>query len=85
MALLLDKKISFKELEEIAYNTERKLLKTVNLFDIYEGDKLEFGKKSYAVSFNLQDDESTLNDKQIESVMQKLIKSFNEKLGATIR
>ncbi|MFO0321302.1 MAG: phenylalanine--tRNA ligase subunit beta [Bacteroidota bacterium] len=85
LALLLDKKISFKELEEIAYNTERKLLKTVNLFDIYEGDKVGFGKKSYAVSFNLQDDESTLNDKQIESVMQKLIKSFNEKLGATIR
>jgi len=85
LALLLDKKIMYKELEEIAFNTERKLLKTVNLFDIYEGDKLEAGKKSYALSFNLQDDEATLNDKQIENVMQKLIKTYTEKVGAIIR
>lgn len=85
LALLLDKKITYKELEEIAFNTERKLLKTVNLFDIYEGDKLEAGKKSYALSFNLQDDDATLNDKQIENVMQKLIKTYIEKVGATIR
>jgi len=85
LALLLDKKITYKELEEIAFNTEKKLLKTVNLFDIYEGDKLEDGKKSYALSFNLQDDEATLNDKQIENVMQKLIKTYTEKVGATIR
>jgi len=85
LALLLDKKITYKELEEIAFNTEKKLLKTVNLFDIYEGDKLEVGKKSYALSFNLQDDEATLNDKQIENVMQKLIKTYTEKVGATIR
>ncbi len=85
LALLLDKKITYKELEEIAFNTERKLLKTVHLFDIYEGDKLEAGKKSYALSFNLQDDEATLNDKQIENVMQKLIKTYTEKVGATIR
>jgi phenylalanyl-tRNA synthetase beta chain len=85
LALLLDKKITYKELEELAFNTERKLLKTVNLFDIYEGDKLEAGKKSYALSFNLQDDEATLNDKQIENVMQKLIKTYTEKVGATIR
>jgi phenylalanyl-tRNA synthetase beta chain len=85
LALLLDKKITYKELEEIAFNTERKLLKTVNLFDIYEGDKLEAGKKSYALSFNLQDDDATLNDKQIENVMQKLIKTYTEKVGATIR
>jgi phenylalanyl-tRNA synthetase beta chain len=85
LALLLDKKITYKELEEIAFNTERKLLKTVNLFDIYEGDKLESGKKSYALSFNLQDDDATLNDKQIENVMQKLIKTYTEKVGATIR
>ena len=85
LALLLDKKITYKELEELAFNAERKLLKTVNLFDIYEGDKLEVGKKSYALSFMLQDDEATLNDKQIENVMQKLIKTYTEKVGATLR
>jgi phenylalanyl-tRNA synthetase beta chain len=85
LALLLDKKITYKELEELAFNAERKLLKSVNLFDIYEGDKLEAGKKSYAVSFMLQDEEATLNDKQIDNVMQKLIKTYTEKLGATLR
>ena len=85
LALLLDKKITYKELEELAYSAERKLLKSVNLFDIYEGDKLEAGKKSYAVSFMLQDEEATLNDKQIDNVMQKLIKTYTEKLGAVLR
>lgn len=85
LALLLDKKITYKELEELAFNTERKLLKDVNLFDIYEGDKLEAGKKSYALSFMLQDEDATLNDKQIDNVMQKLIKSYSEKLGASLR
>ncbi len=85
LALLLDKKVTYKELEELAYSAERKLLKDVNLFDIYEGDKLEAGKKSYALSFMLQDEEATLNDKQIDNVMQKLIKTYTEKLGATLR
>lgn len=85
LALLLDKKVTYKELEELAYSAERKLLKDVNLFDIYEGDKLEAGKKSYAVSFMLQDEEATLNDKQIDNVMQKLIKTYTEKLGAVLR
>ncbi len=85
LALLLDKKITYKELEELAFSAERKLLKTVNLFDIYEGDKLEAGKKSYALSFMLQDEDATLNDKQIENVMQKLIKTYTEKVGATLR
>jgi phenylalanyl-tRNA synthetase beta chain len=85
LALLLDKKITYKELEELAFNAERKLLKSVNLFDIYEGDKLEAGKKSYAVSFMLQDEDATLNDKQIDNVMQKLIKTYSEKLGASLR
>lgn len=85
LALLLDKKVTYKELEDLAFGTERKLLKDVNLFDIYEGDKLESGKKSYALSFVLQDEESTLNDRQIEGVMQKLIKSYTEKLGASLR
>jgi len=85
LALLLDKQITYKELEELAYSTERKLLKSVNLFDIYEGDKLEAGKKSYALSFTLLDEDATLNDKQIDNVMQKLIKTYTEKLGASLR
>lgn len=85
LALLLNKQITYKEIEEIAFNSERKLLKSVNLFDIYEGDKLEVGKKSYAVSFILQDEDATLNDKQIDQVMQKLIKNYQEKLGASLR
>ncbi|MES2133070.1 MAG: phenylalanine--tRNA ligase subunit beta [Bacteroidota bacterium] len=85
LALLIDKKITYKELEELAFNTERKLLKSVNLFDIYEGDKLEAGKRSYALSFTLLDEEATLNDKQIDTVMQKLIKTYTEKLGAILR
>ncbi len=85
LALLIDKEITYKQLEELAFNAERKLLKTVNLFDIYEGDKLEAGKKSYALSFMLQDEEATLNDKQIDNVMQKLIKTYTEKVGAKLR
>jgi phenylalanyl-tRNA synthetase beta chain len=85
LALLIDKKITYKELEQLAFSSERKLLKEVNLFDVYEGDKLEAGKKSYALSFILQDDSATLNDKQIDNVMQKLIKTFNEKAGASLR
>lgn len=85
LALLIDKKTTYKELEELAFSTERKLLKSVNLFDIYMGDKLEAGKKSYALSFTLLDEEATLNDKQIENVMQKLIKNYTEKMGASLR
>jgi len=85
LALLVDQKTSYRELEDLAYSTERKLLKSVNLFDIYVGDKLEAGKKSYALSFTLQDDDATLNDKQIDQVMQKLIKNYTEKMGATLR
>lgn len=85
LALLIDQKTSYRELEEMAFSTERKLLKAVNLFDIYMGDKLEAGKKSYALSFTLQDEEATLNDKQIDAVMQKLIKNYTEKMGATLR
>ena len=63
---LLDKKVQFAEIEKIAYETEKKLLKEVALFDVYEGKNLEAGKKSYAVSFTLQDENATLNDKQID-------------------
>lgn len=85
LALLLDKKISFKEVKELALRTEKTLLKAVTLFDVYEGEKLGAGKKSYAVSFTLQDDEKTLTDKQIDKIMNKLIGSYRHQLGAEIR
>lgn len=85
LALVIDKSVEYQEIEKLAFETERKLLKRVNLFDIYEGDKIEAGKKSYAVSFFLQDVEKTLNDKQIEKIMQKLVNTFAKKLNASIR
>jgi phenylalanyl-tRNA synthetase beta chain len=85
LALLLDKNIAFAEIEKIAFETERKLLKRVNLFDVYEGKNLEAGKKSYAVSFLLQDETKTLTDTQIESIMKKLQGNFETKLGAKLR
>jgi phenylalanyl-tRNA synthetase beta chain len=84
LALLLDRTIKYKELEELAFATERKLLKDVNLFDVYEGDKLG-DKKSYALSFTLLNEEATLTDKQIDAVMQKLIEAYKQKLGAELR
>ncbi|MCT4603948.1 MAG: phenylalanine--tRNA ligase subunit beta [Marinifilum sp.] len=85
LALLIDKSVSFAEVKTIAFNCEKKLLKSVSLFDVYEGEKLGEGKKSYAVSFILQDTEKTLNDKQIDKIMQKLIKSYEKQLGAELR
>ncbi|MDQ3191809.1 MAG: phenylalanine--tRNA ligase subunit beta [Bacteroidota bacterium] len=85
LALLLDKNIKFREIEQLAFQSESQLLKEVNLFDVYEGEKLEQGKKSYAVSFMIQDVEKTLTDKQIDKIMEKLKRSFHEKLGATLR
>jgi phenylalanyl-tRNA synthetase beta chain len=85
LALLLDKDITFAEIEKIAFETERKLLKNVNLFDVYEGKNLEVGKKSYAVSFLLQDETKTLTDKQIDDIMRKLQGNFESKLGAKLR
>ena len=85
LALLIDKKVQFAELEKIAYETDRKLLKAVELFDVYEGKNLEAGKKSYAVSFMLQDENATLNDKQIDKFMQKLIANLQNKLDAKLR
>ena len=85
LALLIDKKIRYSDIVELARSTEKKLLHDVNLFDIYEGDKIGASKKSYAVSFTLQDKESTLTDQQIERVMGNLVDAFKEKLGATIR
>ena len=85
LALLLDKKVQFAEIEKIAYETEKKLLKEVSLFDVYEGKNLEAGKKSYAVSFLLQDENATLNDKQIDKIMSKLVKNLEDKLNAKLR
>ncbi len=85
LALVIDKKVSYKEVQDIAWATEKNLLCEVNLFDVYEGDKLGNDKKSYAVSFILQDKDATLTDVQIEKIMEKLTKNYTEKLGATIR
>ncbi len=85
LAILLDKEITFEALKEIALKTEKKLLKSVSLFDIYEGDKIEAGKKSYALSFILQDEYQTLTDKVVDKVMRKLIGSFEHQLNANIR
>jgi phenylalanyl-tRNA synthetase beta chain len=85
LALLLDKNIAFAEIEKIAFETERKLLKKVSLFDVYEGKNLEAGKKSYAVSFVLQDDSKTLTDNQIDGIMKKLQANYETKLGAKLR
>ncbi|MEH6308138.1 phenylalanine--tRNA ligase subunit beta [Olivibacter sp. CPCC 100613] len=85
LSLLIDKQVAFETLQRIAERTERKLLKSVNVFDVYVGDKLPAGKKSYALSFELQDEEKTLTDKQIDSVIQKLILNFEKEVGAEIR
>ena len=85
LALLVDAGIEFAQIEQIARQTEKKLLKKVELFDVYEGDKLPAGKKSYAVNFILQDTERTMNDKQIEAVMQKIITNIKKQLGAELR
>ena len=85
LSMLLNKDVSFDQLKQIALKTEKGLLKEVNVFDVYVGDKLPEGKKSYALSFLLQDEEKTLADKQIEAIMQKLILNFEKQAGAEIR
>lgn len=85
LALLLDKAVQFAEIRKIAHESEHKLLKGVTLFDVYEGKNLPAGKKSYAVSFYLQDEERTLNDKQIEGIMKKIRTNLEQKLGARLR
>ena len=85
LALLLDAKIEFKEIYNLAFQSEKFLLKEVDLFDVYEGDKLPDGKKSYAVSFLIQDESKTLTDKQIDKVMQKLQQTFEKNLQAVLR
>ena len=85
LALLIDKRVEFAEIEQVARQSERKLLKNVELFDVYEGKNLPEGKKSYAVNFILQDEQKTLNDKQIDAIMQKIIENLKQKLSAELR
>ena len=85
LALLVDKSVTFAALREVALATERKLLRSVALFDVYEGDKLPEGKKSYALSFVLEDKTRTLDEKTIERVMRNLVAQFEQKCGAQVR
>lgn len=85
LALLIDKNVEFAQIEQIARQSEKKLLKSVELFDVYEGKNLPAGKKSYAVNFILQDNEKTLNDKAIEAIMNKIITNLKRQLGAELR
>ena len=85
LALLVDNGVEFAQIEQIARQTEKRLLKKVELFDVYEGDKLPEGKKSYAVNFILQDEEKTMGDKQIDAIMQKLIQNLKKQLNAELR
>lgn len=85
LALLVDNTVTMQQIEAAVRDAERKLLRSVSLFDVYEGDKLPAGKKSYAITMTLQDDERTLNDKQIDAVMKKIVASLASKTGATLR
>lgn len=85
LALLVDKSVEFAQIEAVAYQSERKLLKGVRLFDVYEGKNLPAGKKSYAVNFILQDETKTLNDRAIDAIMQKLITNIKKEIGAELR
>ena len=85
LALLVDEAVTFSQLKQIAMKAERKLLKSVDIFDVYKGDKLPTGKKSYALSFILRDDEKTLNDKVIDQTMNRFIALFEREAGATLR
>lgn len=85
LALLLDEGVSFTEIRKSAFKAERKILKSVTLFDVYRGDKIPEGKKQYAISFVLQDSEKTLTDKYVEETMSKLLKNFETNFGAQLR
>ena len=82
---MVNKDITFRQIEDVAYQTERNLLKNIELFDVYEGSNLPEGKKSYAINLTLQDTQKTLTDKQIDKVMQSLINNFKNRLSAELR
>jgi phenylalanyl-tRNA synthetase beta chain len=85
LSLLLDKAVTYAQLEKLAQHAERKLLQRVDLFDVYEGDKLPEGKKSYALSFTLQDTEKTLTDEQVDKAMGRIRSAFEKEVGAELR
>ena len=85
LALLLDEKVEYAQLRKAAFKSARKLLRTVNLFDVYRGDKIPAGKKQYALSFVLQDLDKTLTDSEVEKVMSRLLSTFENEFGATLR
>ncbi|MEY4594991.1 MAG: hypothetical protein RIQ47_1401, partial [Bacteroidota bacterium] len=85
LSMLIDESVEFGHIEQAAFKTERKLLRGVQLFDVYQGDKIESGKKSYAVSFLLQDDQQTLTDQQIDKTMERLMAALSKEVGAIIR
>ena len=85
LALLVDQTATFAQIEKVVKASEKKLLQGVSLFDVYEGKNLEPGKKSYAISITLQDAEKTLQDKQIDSVMSKIIANLEKEVGAKLR
>ncbi|HET8855388.1 MAG TPA: phenylalanine--tRNA ligase subunit beta [Salinimicrobium sp.] len=84
-ALLLDHSVKFEDIDRVARQTEKKLLKEINLFDVYQGKNLPEGKKSYAVSFTIRDDKKTMTDKQVDKIMGKLQRNFESELGAELR
>ena len=85
LSLLIGKEVTFAELAEVARRAEKKLLKDVTLFDVYEGKNLPEGKKSYALTFSLQDTERTMSDKQIDAIMAKIQTSLKDTFGAELR
>lgn len=85
LSMMIDRSMSYAEIESIAFKTEKNLLKEINLFDVYEGEKIETGKKSYAVTFILQDERQTLTENQIEKIMSRLMEAFEKQAGAVIR
>ena len=84
-SLILDTKVTFSEIEDLASKTDKKILRSVGLFDVYEGKNMENGKKSYAVSFTFQDESQTLKDAQVDAIMGKIRSELESKLGAVIR
>jgi phenylalanyl-tRNA synthetase beta chain len=85
LSMVLERKVQFEEIRKIAYRSESRLLKNLRIFDVYEGDKIDQGKKSYALSFILQDEDKTLTDKQIDKIMSNIAIALTEELGAQIR
>jgi phenylalanyl-tRNA synthetase beta chain len=82
---MLDQDVAFKELQEIAFKIEQKILKCVTLFDVYEGKNIPEGKKSYGINFTFQDRNKTLTDKQVDKVMEKILKNFKKNFQVELR